>query len=86
MKRIVVPVKDVSGTKWGDLSSICLSHEVIAEKVELKEFFTFAGQHRVRLVYLKKNVHWKIPAEGQLLDIAAVSPDFVPPRKQGKYK
>jgi hypothetical protein len=76
-------VKVVGSTRWGDLASLANAHEIIGEKCQLvEENFTFAGQHRVRLYRFKKNVHFKIP-EGTTLDIAAVVPGQVPPRRQG---
>jgi hypothetical protein len=78
--RVFVPVKIVNGVKWGNLAALALSHEVCAETVStVNEKFTFAGGHRVRLLRLKKNVHWRIP-EGVALDIAEVKP-AAPPRR-----
>lgn len=77
--RISVPVKVVGGDQWAELHLFGLVHEICGEEVKLlKENFTFAGQHRVRLYKFKKNVHWKVPL-GTKLDIEAV----VPGRKQG---
>ena len=80
-ERVMVPVKLVNGTKWGDLNSMSLSHEVCGEKVDkLNDTFSFAGGHRVRLYRFKKNVHWRIPKD-VTLDITNVQPPE-PPRKR----
>ena len=76
-----VPIKKVNSEKWGQLSLFGLNHQICGEKFALKDnSYTFAGQHRVRLYSVRKNVHWKIP-EGTQLDIEGVVP-ATPPRRQ----
>jgi hypothetical protein len=89
--RINVSIKKVNGEDWGDLNAIGLTHEICGEIVKRKEEnYSFAGGHRVRLYQFKKNVHWKIPAEGQLIDIGDVIPATAgkidQPAKQKKKK
>lgn len=70
--HIKVPLKEHNGVKWGDLSALSLAHEVCGETVKLKnQQFSFAGGHRVRLYYFKKNVHWRV-STGIEVDIADV--------------
>jgi hypothetical protein len=84
MSHVSVPVKDVNGVKWGDLSALALTHEIVGERVDkLNENFSFAGGHRVRLFKFKKNVHFKVPPKGTLLDMTAV-PVGDTPRRQGR--
>lgn len=81
-EHVRVPVKTVGTERWGQLNLLGDSHLICGETIKLKdENFTFAGQHRVRLWAIKKNVNWKIP-EGISLDIASVSPADAPRRKQ----
>lgn len=82
MKRfdLRIPVKEVNGERWGDLSSYALAHQFCGERVDKKADISFAGGHRVRLYSFKKNVHWKIPT-GQELNISDVTPEIAP-RKQ----
>lgn len=70
---IRVPLKEVNGEYWGELQRISDGqHFICGEKVKLvKENYSFAGGHRVRLYSFRKNVHWKIPI-GVELDIADV--------------
>lgn len=78
---ISVPVKTLSSKRWGLLSYFGNTHLVCAENVDtIDSKFSFAGGHRVRLVRLKKNVHWQLPA-GVELDIAEV-PTAAAPRRQ----
>lgn len=68
-KSITVPIKIVRGEAWGDLAALALSHEFVGEKHRMvEERYSFAGGHRVRLISLKKNVHWRIPV-GQDFEI-----------------
>ena len=68
------------------MALLSLVHELCAEKVErVNDNFSFAGQHRVRLIGLKKNVHWKIP-EGVEFDITDVDVSNQPKRRQGATK
>jgi hypothetical protein len=81
-KTVKVPIKTVGTEEWAQLSVFGRDHVVCAEDYWIKdENYTFAGQHRVRLLSLKKNVHWKIPA-GTPLDVAGVPPASAPPRRQ----
>ena len=71
----------VNGVRWGDLSVFGPKHEIIGESYAVKEQFSFAGGHRVRLVSLKKNVDWKVEEfQSMLIDIADVKPEN-PPRR-----
>lgn len=79
--HVKIPIKIIRGEKWGDLSSLSLTHRVCGETVHRYDDFSFAGEHRVRLYGFKKNVHWKTP-EGTPLDVSAVSPQ--PPRRRKK--
>lgn len=81
-ERVSVPVKIVNGAKWGQLSALADSHEICAEKViRVDEQYSFAGGHRVRLLRLRKNVHWKIP-DGVVVDIKDVAPAAAPPARR----
>jgi hypothetical protein len=72
-ETISIPIKVVNGVKWGDLSALGLAHEVCGETFKSKPDLSFAGGHRVRLYYVKKNVHWRV-STGIEVDIAAVEP------------
>lgn len=74
-----VPIRIVGGERWGHLSALGDAHSICGETVHIKENYSFAANHRVRLYTFKKNVHWKIPP-GISLDIAGVSPAN-PPRR-----
>jgi len=76
-----VPVKIVGGERWGHLSALGEAHGICGESVHVKENYSFAGGHRVRLYTFKKNVHWKIP-QGVAIDIAAVPAADAPRRMQ----
>jgi hypothetical protein len=79
-RHVLVPVKVVNKEDWGDLSALGLAHEIVGETVKLKnDKLSFAGGHRVRQYYFKKNVHWRI--SGQIFDITDVQP-AAPARKK----
>ena len=79
-RQVLVPIKVVNKAEWGDLSVLGLAHEIVGETVKEKNpKFSFAGGHRVRLYYFKKNVHWRI--SGAEFDIAEIAP-VRPPRKK----
>lgn len=79
-EHVLVPIKVVNKEKWGDLSALGLAHEFVGETVKLKDQkLSFGGNHRVRLYYFKKNVHWRISAA--TFDITDVKPDK-PARKK----
>jgi hypothetical protein len=81
-KKLSVPIKTIGAEEWAQLSAFGKDHIFCAEDFRVKEQnYTFAGQHRVRLISLKKNVHWKIPT-GTPLDVAEVPPAGAPPRRQ----
>jgi hypothetical protein len=81
-KRITVPIKTVGNDEWAQLSMFGQNHLICAEDFKVKDQnYTFAGQHRTRLLSLKKNVHWKIPA-GTVLDVTGVPPAGAPPRRE----
>lgn len=84
--RISVPVKIINSERWAQLNVFGESHEVCAEKFKVKDNnFSFAGGHRVRLLSVKKNVHWKIPT-GIALDIQEVKVAEEPPRRHPKIR
>ena len=70
--HVRVPVKMFKGSRWGDLNSMAISHEFVAETYHIDQQFSFEGGHRVRRFKVKKNVHWLIPV-GVDLDIAGVT-------------
>jgi hypothetical protein len=80
-ETVSFPVRMVNGKRWVDLASVALAHEVVGERVEKRPDMSFAGGHRVRHYYFKKNVHLKCP-EGVSLDISGVPPESAPLRKQ----
>jgi hypothetical protein len=73
MAGIWVPIRIVNGERWGNLAALSFRHEICAEEYSIQQQYSFAGQHRVRLFKLKKNVHWRIP-QGVDLNISEVSP------------
>lgn len=83
MKAIRVPVKRHDSADWGDLCSWNnVAVEVIAERVDRRDDkYTFIGNHRVRRLKLKKNVHFKLP-QGTALDISDVKPATAPRRQR----
>jgi hypothetical protein len=79
--RISLPVKTINSERWAEMNVHGKDHVFCAEAVRITDQnYSFAGGHRVRLVSLKKNVHWKIPANIQL-DISAIAPSTTPPRR-----
>jgi hypothetical protein len=83
---VFVPIKTVGAVRWGMLAAFGLKHVICAEKVErIEEQFSFAGQHRLRRLVLRKNVHWEIPPETVTLDISSVVPGQ-PPRRSKAAK
>lgn len=73
-KKVTFPVKVVNGVSWADLTKFGLTHEIVGEKVSLKDGnYSFAGGHRVRLYSFKKNVHLKVG--GSEYDISDISVD-----------
>lgn len=81
-RQTMVPIKVVNKQDWGDLSSLGLAHEVVGEIVKLKDQkLSFGGNHRVRLYYFKKNVHWRIAtAEFDITDVSPATPRRRPQR------
>ena len=78
--HIRIPVKTVNNEQWAQLNHFGPNHIFCGEKCTVKDQnYTFAGNHRVRLVSIKNNVHWKIPA-GIALDLTDVQP-ATPPRR-----
>lgn len=77
--HISVPIKLVRKEKWGDLTVFGHTHSFVGETPKIKGRITFQGNHRVQQVHIKKNVHWKIPLEA---DIMTVAPMRKPPRKK----
>lgn len=82
------PVKIVQGRKWLDLTAHGVAHEFCGERHIVKdEQYSFSGGHRVRLVHLKKNVHWLMPTGGVTLNIEDVEPVAkAPPRRQTRAR
>jgi hypothetical protein len=81
-ERICLPLKVVNKEKWADMSVFGKDHLICAETFREKDQnYGFAGGHRVRLLSVKKNVHWKIPV-GVQLDIAQVAPAGTPPARR----
>jgi len=75
MKRTLsFPVKQIGADEWLDLTAHGLSHDFVGERVNQRQDMSFAGGHRVRCYVFKKNVHWKLPAQGVVVDIADVAP------------
>lgn len=74
-KHVLVPIKKVGSEEWGDLSALGLAHEIVGEIAKQKNDKSFAGGHRVRLFYFKKNVHWRIAtAQFDISDVPPVEP------------
>jgi len=81
-ERVCIPVKNVNGENWAQLTVFGNRHILCGEEMYTKrENFSFAGGHRVRLFEIRNNVHWKIPV-GVKLDIAEVAPAGAPPRRE----
>lgn len=81
-EHIRVPIRVINGVKWAWLSAHGSgAHEICGEEFRQLNDLSLAGQHRVRLIRVKKNVHWKIPAEATL-DITGVTPAAPPRRPQ----
>jgi hypothetical protein len=71
-ERVIIPVREYGGQKWGWLSSICPDHEIVGYDFRrVVENYSFLGGHRVRLYKVKGNVHFKIPT-GAIFNISAV--------------
>ena len=77
--RIYVPIVEVNGEKWGDLTVWAHSHSFVGETLKNKGRISFRGNHRTTLIYFKKSVHWKIPVTA---DISTVAPTQAPRRQQ----
>jgi hypothetical protein len=81
-RQIRMPVKNINGEEWAELSVLASTHFICAESFKITDNnFTAAGGHRVRLYAIKKNVHWKLPTTVVSLDIADV-PLAQAPRRQ----
>jgi hypothetical protein len=85
IRQLRIPVKNINGDDWAELSFLASTHYVCAETFKLTDnHFTAVGGHRVRLFALKKNVHWKIPPGVIQLDIQEVVPNSAPRRETRK--
>lgn len=83
-KFLSFPVKRVGNKEWLDLTPHGLAHEFVGESIHQRKDPSFAGGHRVRQYYFKKNVHWLI-CSGVELNIEAVKPATqAPPRRQAR--
>lgn len=73
-KHIHLPIIEHDGYRWAAISYYGLSHEMTCEEPIkiLNQKYSFKDGHRVRLIKLKKQVHWKIPPTA--LDISDVPP------------
>lgn len=80
-EKVHVPIKYHDKAKWGALSAFGPIHEICCEDYWIiNTQYSFVGGHRVRLLKIKSNVHWKIPL-GTQLDITDVQIQ-APIRKQ----
>jgi hypothetical protein len=84
MASITIPIKDLNGEKWAELSAIAPSttHIICGEQYWAGADISLFGGHRVRSHKFKKNVHWRI-LTGFDLDISAAKP-IEPFRRQGQ--
>lgn len=69
--HICVPIVEVNGEKWGDLTVWGHSHSFVGETLKNKGQISFKGNHRATLIYFKKNVHWKIPVAWDISTVAS---------------
>jgi hypothetical protein len=74
--KFSLPIRVIGKENWAALSFIKDAHEFVAEKCDVVEQKkSFAGQHRVRLIKLRKSVHWKMPDDFEFeVDISGVAP------------
>ena len=82
-KVLSFPVKKLGSDDWFDLTAHGLAHEFVGEIVKARGNLSFAGGHRVRLYFFKKNVHWRPSTGGLELDIEDVKPSG-PPRRSNR--
>jgi len=80
--KVTLQWSEFKNEKWAHLNYLNDSHIVVAEVCKVvDQSFSFIGQHRVRKIKLKSNVHWLIPSS-YTLDITGV--DNRPPlRRKG---
>jgi hypothetical protein len=79
---VKIPVSEYNGIKWGALSYLDRTHEIIGEKFNCSnEKYSFRGQHRVRLYKVSGNVHFRIPLKAEF-DISGVPKPDEAPRRQ----
>jgi len=77
MERVQIPVREYKGEKWGSLAFIQPNHEIVGYDFRcIEQYYSFCGQHRVRLYKVSGNVHFRIPsgAEFNISDVAIAAP------------
>lgn len=81
VNHVRIPIKMVGATPWGNLAALGTTHELVAESFKVvDQKYSFVGGHRMRLLSLKKNVHWRV--SGAAFDISGVPPATAPRRAQ----
>ncbi len=81
--NVPVPVILFGGEKWGALTALANSHEIVGTKVNKKRDMSLPNGHQVRRLIFTGQVHWKIPA-GIDADISGIAPGQPPRRRQNR--
>ncbi len=78
--NVSVPTVLFGSEKWGALTALANSHEIVGTKVNQKKDMSLPNRHRVRRYMFTGQVHWKIPA-GIDVEISGIAPGQPPRRK-----
>ncbi len=79
--NVSVPVILFGGEKWGVLTDLAKSHEIVGTKViKKKKDMSLPNGHQVRRRIFTGQVHWKIPV-GVEADVSGIAPEQPPRRK-----
>lgn len=81
VQNVPVPVVFFGSEKWGVLTALAKSHEVVGTKVNKKKDMSLPNGHQVRRYKFTGQVHWKIPV-GVEADVSSIAPGKPPRRKK----
>ncbi len=80
--KVPVPIVIFGGEKWGVLTYLARSHDIIGTKVNKKKDMSLPNGHQVRRFIFTGQVHWKIPV-GVEADVSGIAPER-PPRRRNR--
>ena len=79
--NVSVPIVLFGGEKWGVLTDLAKSHEIVGTTVNKKKDMSLPNGHQVRRYKFTGQVHWKVPV-GVEADVSGVAPGQPPRRRQ----